>query len=135
MPNPCIGRATSDTLDCVTTSNGLSAAVAATLSGERVATRTSYDELADRSGIPVRSLKRYLSGERDMKLDIIERIADALGMTLAEVVTAAAARRDRAASDPKPRGERGDAAGRYQKGLGSRDSDPPSPDVIADTGA
>lgn len=87
-----------------TDSNGLSAAVAATLSGERAAARMSYDDLAARSGIPARSLKRYLAGERDMKLDIVERISRALGLSLGEVFDAAERRRDRMSSTDTPKG-------------------------------
>lgn len=51
-------------------------------------------ELAKRSGISASSIYRYLDGERQMKLQDIADIADALGISYLELATRAQRRLD-----------------------------------------
>ena len=61
--------------------------MAATLNGERAAQKLTFDQLADKTGISARSLKRYLSAEeRNMTITHVGEIAKALGLSLTEVV-------------------------------------------------
>lgn len=64
------------------------------LSRARIATGMSLAELAGRTGISASTLSRIESGERRVTIDSLERIAEALGTTAANVV-ADAAREDR----------------------------------------
>jgi transcriptional regulator with XRE-family HTH domain len=56
------------------------AGVVAAIESERAAQRLTQAELADRAGISVRALIRYLNLERDLRIPLVERIADALGV-------------------------------------------------------
>ena len=79
---------------------GLNAAIAATLNGERVALGLTFDDLADKSGISARSLKRYLSStDRDIKVDVLARVAQAMDISVDEVIRRADQR-----LDPPPSG-------------------------------
>lgn len=68
---------------------GLNAAVAAELRGERAAQNLTVQELAARSEVPYASLRRYLSGERDIDVAVLAALAAALGTTPARIVVAA----------------------------------------------
>lgn len=73
----------------------LNAAVAATLNGERVAAGLTFEQLASKTGISARSLKRYLSGvERDIKVNTLAQIAGPLGLSLTEVIRRSELRRE-----------------------------------------
>lgn len=66
---------------------GLNAAIAATLNGERVAAGLTFDQLAERTGISARTLKRYLSSmERNLTVTVLGDIAVALDIPLSEVI-------------------------------------------------
>lgn len=78
-------------------SDGLNAALAATLNGERVAAGLTFDELARTSGIPKRTLLRKLSTtERHLNVDDVARLATALGLRVVEVLARAEDRLERA---------------------------------------
>lgn len=68
---------------------GLNAAVAATFRGERGALGMTIEELADQSGVPARSLMRFLNAQRHMDMAVVEAIARALNMTPAEAIEGA----------------------------------------------
>lgn len=71
-------------------SDGLNAALAATLNGERVASGMTFDELADASGIPKRTLLRKVSTtERHLNVEDVSRIAAAFNLTVVEVLARA----------------------------------------------
>lgn len=55
----------------------------AQLNAERAAAGLSLSDLSRRSGIPWRTLQRYLSGERDMSVRTQLRICAALGISMA----------------------------------------------------
>lgn len=86
---------------------GLNAAIAATLNGERVAAGLSFDELAQRTGISARTLKRYLSSvERHIDVNTLGSISVALDVPLAEVLRSASRRLDRG-DTPAPQADAG----------------------------
>lgn len=69
---------------------GLNAAMAATLNGERVANGMTFDALAEATGIPKRTLLRKVSTvERHLNIEDVRRIAQAFGLTVAEVMVRA----------------------------------------------
>lgn len=77
-------------------SQGLNAALAATLNGERVAAGLTFDELATVTGIPKRTLLRKVSTtERHLNIEDVRRIADALGVPLVDVMVRAEGRLER----------------------------------------
>lgn len=77
---------------------GLNAALAATLNGERVACSMTFDDLAEAAGIPKRTLLRKISTtERHLNIEEVRRIAQALGLTVTEVMVRAEERLERAA--------------------------------------
>ena len=43
-------------------------------------------ELADKAGVPVRTIGRIERGEVDVRLGTLKKIADALGMTIRDLV-------------------------------------------------
>lgn len=70
--------------------DGINAAVAATLNGERVAAGLTFDELAARTGISKRTLMRLLSTvERDIDVNVLAAIADVFGLTPAQTIARA----------------------------------------------
>ena len=80
---------------------GLNAALAATLNGERVAAGMTFDELAAASGIPKRTLLRKVSTtERHLNIEDVSAIAAAVGLTVVEVLARAEDRLQRRASKP-----------------------------------
>jgi transcriptional regulator with XRE-family HTH domain len=64
----------------------LELAMARAIKGEAAYRDISKGELAQRSGIPMRTMRRYLSGERSITLGALARFADALGLTLDELI-------------------------------------------------
>lgn len=80
---------------------GLNAAIAATLNGERVAVGMTFDELADKTGISARSLKRYLSSaDRDISIPILARLSVAMDLPVLEIVARAERRRNPPPTSP-----------------------------------
>lgn len=75
---------------------GLNAALAATLNGERVASGMTFDDLAAATGISKRTLLRQLSTtERHIDIADAASIASAFGLSVVDVLAAAEARLDR----------------------------------------
>lgn len=79
-------------------SAGINAAVAAELRAERGAQKVTVDALAQRSGIPKRTLLRLLNAERGIALGPLAAIAEALGVPASLVVSRAEERLGREAS-------------------------------------
>lgn len=78
-------------------SEGLNAALAATVNGERVAAGMTFDQLAAASGIPKRTLLRKVSTtERHLNVEDVAALAAALGLTVVEVLARAEDRLERA---------------------------------------
>lgn len=77
----------------------LNDAVAATLRAERAVAGLTTLALAERSGVPERTLMRILAAERDISVAQVEKLADALGVTPIYVVTEAERRLERARTD------------------------------------
>lgn len=71
---------------------GINGAVAAVLRGELAAQGKTQGDLADLSGIPVVSVQRYLAPSRAIDVEVMEKLATALGRTVLDVLTAATAR-------------------------------------------
>lgn len=61
-------------------------AIAGALRGEAAARKVSYRELAARSGIPERTLVRYMTGERAINVVQLMQIADALGAKASDIM-------------------------------------------------
>lgn len=77
-------------------SDGLNAALAATLNGERVAAGMTFDELAAASGIPKRTLLRKVSTtERHLNVEDVAALAAAVGLSVVEVLARAEDRLER----------------------------------------
>jgi transcriptional regulator with XRE-family HTH domain len=69
---------------------GLNAAVAAVLNGERVAAGMTFDELATVSGVSKQQLMRLLSTtKRHIDVEVLELLAASFGTTSARVVASA----------------------------------------------
>ena len=64
-------------------------AVAAALRAERVKTRTKVETLAARTGVPYRSLMRYLNGQRAISVNVLDTLAGALGTTPDQITRSA----------------------------------------------
>ena len=79
---------------------GLNGAVAAELRAEKAAQNLTNQDLADRSGIPIVSVQRYLVPKRAIDLVVLEQLAAAVGKTPAEIVEAAERRLARMVQDP-----------------------------------
>jgi hypothetical protein len=78
---------------------GLNAALAATLNGERVASGMTFDGLAAATGISKRTLLRQLSTmERHIDIADAENIAGQFGLSLPDALVMAVARMERAAT-------------------------------------
>lgn len=60
---------------------GLNAAVAAQLRAERGASNTSFDDLAETTGLAKSTLLRYFNSKRAIPVDALDVIAQALGIT------------------------------------------------------
>lgn len=85
----------------------LNAAIAATLNGERAAAGLTFEQLADKTGISARSLKRYLSGTardpRDLTVTSLGEITMALNISIGEVIRRAEQRLERGSGSPPGR--------------------------------
>lgn len=79
---------------------GLNGAVAAELRAEKAAQNLTNQDLADRSGIPIVSVQRYLVPKRAIDLVVLEQLATAVGKTPGELVEAAERRLARVVQDP-----------------------------------
>ncbi|WP_243061200.1 helix-turn-helix transcriptional regulator [Nocardioides sp. SR21] len=76
---------------------GLNGAVAAELRAEKAAQNLTNQEIADRSGIPVVSVQRYLVPKRGIEVVVLEKLAAAVGKKASEIVEAAERRLERIA--------------------------------------
>ncbi len=76
---------------------GLNAAVAAELRAERAAQNLTVQQLAERSEVPYPSLRRYLAAERHIDVSVLHALANALGTTSGELISAAEERMRRGA--------------------------------------
>lgn len=78
---------------------GLNGALAATIRGELAARGQTRIDLANRSGIPLDTLKNYLASNPDrarvMDIQVIDAIAGALGLGASQLVAMAEVRRAR----------------------------------------
>lgn len=68
---------------------GLNGAVVRQVKAERAAAGLTVDALAGASGVPVRTLVRYLNFERALSLEVVEKLAAGLGITVADLMTRA----------------------------------------------
>jgi len=66
--------------------------VLAQIKAERAALDMPVAELADKAGVSQRAISRYLSGEREMSLRLVESFALALGIDLPTLIQRAAER-------------------------------------------
>lgn len=64
-------------------------AVAKAISAERGAAGMTIKELAEKSGVPERTLIRLLKAERDIKVDQLAALADVFGITPAALIAEA----------------------------------------------
>ena len=78
-----------------TPAEGLNAAVAAELRGERAAKDLTTKQLSERAGIPYASLRRYLGAERHIDVATVAALCGALGLKPAEIVARASERLER----------------------------------------
>lgn len=69
-------------------------AVVAQIEAERAARRMTQAQLAQASGIALRTLSRYLDSEREIKLGQLPAIADALGIDLVTLLQRASERQE-----------------------------------------
>jgi len=70
-------------------------ALAAEIDGEREAQRIKPGMLAELSGIPYRTLARYLNGEREITVTVLDKLAEALEVPGEELLSRAKARQGR----------------------------------------
>ncbi len=66
-----------------------------TLRAEMAARRITYRQLAERAGVPERTLARVLKPERDIKIDTLVALTKALGIPLVVFIGQAEQLRDR----------------------------------------
>lgn len=74
-------------------SNGLNAAVAARLQAERAALGLTVEQLAQASGVPYASLRRYLKAERDIDVATLAALCEVLRIGPDQLVRDAVTRR------------------------------------------
>lgn len=67
----------------------LNAALAAVLRGARGEKRLSVPALSALSGVEKNSLQRYLIGKREIRIEVLEKLAPALGSTPAKLMAEA----------------------------------------------
>lgn len=79
-----------------TPTDGLNAAVAAVLRGERAMSGMTIEELSERSGVPKVSVQRFLAGRRTINLDVLDALCMGLQLIPEDVVTQARERQRRA---------------------------------------
>jgi transcriptional regulator with XRE-family HTH domain len=70
----------------------LNRALAAELRAERVAVNITVDQLSDRSGVNLTTLKRVLAGKRDINVTQLGLLSQALGVTAEELFRRAVTR-------------------------------------------
>lgn len=89
---------------------GLNGMVAAVLRGERAArlSRVTQDDLAEKSGIPLVSLRRYLNGKRHIDMSVLAGICDGLGLDPQDVMRKARERLSEEASSLRAVANEGD---------------------------
>lgn len=68
---------------------GLNGAVASVLRGEKAMVGMSVADLAERSGVPNESTRRYLACERAIDVDTLSKLAGVFNLTATEVMTRA----------------------------------------------
>ena len=68
---------------------GLNGAVVRQVKAERAASGMTVDQLAAASGIPVRTLVRYLTFKRAVSLETVDKLAAGLGLSPAVLLTRA----------------------------------------------
>jgi transcriptional regulator with XRE-family HTH domain len=68
----------------------LSQHVAAEVRAEMARQQKRQGELAEIIGVTQPAVSRYLSGERPMTIDVLQKIADFLGVPLSHFITVAA---------------------------------------------
>lgn len=79
---------------------GLNAAVAAVLEGERAAAGWTLEQLAEHSGVSYRTLQRLLrSRDRHIDLEVLDALAAAYNLLPEQIVAAAQERMSRADPD------------------------------------
>lgn len=59
----------------------------------------TLEELAERSGIPMVSVQRYLKAKRGLNAETIKALAEAMGTTAGEIIEGAEARHDKAVAN------------------------------------
>ncbi len=74
---------------------GLNWHVAEELRGESAAQRVTRREMAERSGLSLASVNRYLTGRGDIGVDSLDKMALVLGLTASQIIDAAVARQGR----------------------------------------
>lgn len=70
---------------------GLNGAVADELRAMKARRRSSNEQIAERSGIPLVSVNRYMAGKRPINLAVLSELAAALDADPAEIVSGALA--------------------------------------------
>ena len=85
---------------------GLNAAVAAELRAERVAQEITFDDLVKRVSLSRNTVWRLLNAERFITIEALVEVADALGVSVLDIVERAEKRLARDAPPPRRRGRR-----------------------------
>lgn len=86
-----------------TRAGGLNSAVAAELRAERGAQEMTIIELAQGAGLSESTAIRLLGNQRPIRVDVLERICEALRVSPGEILRRAQARMDRADPDADAR--------------------------------
>lgn len=81
---------------------GINAALAAEVRAEmaRRRPRMTYGELAEASGVPLSSLKRYITAERHFTVQHLAKVASGLGISSHDLLDRATERWERVSSHP-----------------------------------
>lgn len=79
-----------------THAQGINGAVAAELRGELSAQGKTQADLAAASGVPIVSVQRYLKPSRAIDIEVLDKLARALGLSPTDVLIAATQRLNRA---------------------------------------
>lgn len=83
---------------------GLNAAVAAELRAERVAQEVTFDDLVKRVSLSRNTTWRLLNAERLITIEALVEVADALGVSVLDIVERAEKRLARDVPPPPPKG-------------------------------
>ena len=97
---------------------GINAAVAAELRAERGAQKITVEALAQRSGVPKRTLLRLLNAERGIAMEPLAAIAGALNVPVSLVVSRAEERLERGGCRRRPGGPGAGGCARSGDGSG-----------------